>query len=231
METAVTGLSARSRAFNQGDKGGLVPGWGLFFFFLLLLCPRSASLRAVVGEHNLFQNDGTEQYLRVNRKFIHPNWSGNDATAGYDIAVLRLSRKAFLSDYVKPIALPRVDEILPVNALCYITGWGLTSTNGQIADILQQARIPFVPYRTCSRSDYWGSLVKNTMVCAGGDGITSGCQGDSGGPLYCWVNNQWAVHGVTSFGSTLGCNVYKKPTVFTRVSAYTSWINEIMNSN
>lgn len=30
-----------------------------------------------------------------------------------------------------------------------------------------------------------------------------------------------------SFGSGLGCNTLKKPTVFTRVSAYIDWINEV----
>uniref|UniRef100_A0A8C2N4U1 Chymotrypsin-like elastase family member 1 n=1 Tax=Capra hircus TaxID=9925 RepID=A0A8C2N4U1_CAPHI len=52
-------------------------------------------------------------------------------------------------------------------------------------------------------------------------------RGDSGGPLHCLVNGQYAVHGVTSFVSSLGCNVAKKPTVFTRVSAYISWINNV----
>uniref|UniRef100_A0A8C3QTG6 Peptidase S1 domain-containing protein n=1 Tax=Cyanoderma ruficeps TaxID=181631 RepID=A0A8C3QTG6_9PASS len=67
------------------------------------------------------------------------------------------------------------------------------------------------------------------MVCAGGDGVRSGCQGDSGGPLHCAVNGQYQVHGVTSFVSSQGCNVLRKPTVFTRVSAYVSWINSAGN--
>uniref|UniRef100_A0ABI7ZQT6 Chymotrypsin-like elastase family member 1 n=1 Tax=Felis catus TaxID=9685 RepID=A0ABI7ZQT6_FELCA len=56
-------------------------------------------------------------------------------------------------------------------------------------------------------------------------------QGDSGGPLHCLVNGKYAVHGVTSFVSSLGCNVSRKPTVFTRVSAYISWINNVIASN
>lgn len=52
-------------------------------------------------------------------------------------------------------------------------------------------------------------------------------QGDSGGPLHCMVNGQYSVYGVTSFVSSLGCNVSKKPTVFTRVSAYISWMNNV----
>uniref|UniRef100_A0A8C5IKF8 Peptidase S1 domain-containing protein n=1 Tax=Junco hyemalis TaxID=40217 RepID=A0A8C5IKF8_JUNHY len=69
------------------------------------------------------------------------------------------------------------------------------------------------------------------MVCAGGDGVRSGCQGDSGGPLNCAVNGQYQVHGVTSFVSSQGCNVARKPTVFTRVSAYISWINRKIAKN
>lgn len=37
----------------------------------------------------------------------------------------------------------------------------------------------------------------------------------------------WEVRGIVSFGSGLGCNTLKKPTVFTRVSAYIDWINEV----
>lgn len=52
-------------------------------------------------------------------------------------------------------------------------------------------------------------------------------KGDSGGPLNCQVNGQYVVHGVTSFVSSLGCNTTNKPTVFTRVSAYSSWIDSV----
>lgn len=50
------------------------------------------------------------------------------------------------------------------------------SANGQLAQTLQQAYLPTVSYATCSSTSYWGSTVKNTMVCAGGDGVRSGCQ-------------------------------------------------------
>ncbi|XP_023956698.2 chymotrypsin-like elastase family member 1 isoform X2 [Chrysemys picta bellii] len=192
---------------------------------------RSLTFRVVVGEYNLNQNDGTEQYLNVGSKFIHPNWNSNNVAAGYDIALLRLSQSASLNTYVQLGALPPSGQILPNNNPCYISGWGMTRTNGQLAQILQQASLPVVSYSICSGYAYWGSTVKNTMVCAGGDGVRSGCQGDSGGPLHCLVSGKYYVHGVTSFVSASGCNVYQKPTVFTRVSAYISWINNIINSN
>lgn len=87
-------------------------------------------------------------------------------------------------------------------------------------------------YATCSKPGWWGSTVKTNMICAGGDGIISSCNGDSGGPLNCQgANGQWQVHGIVSFGSSLGCNYYHKPSVFTRVSNYIDWINSVIANN
>lgn len=41
-------------------------------------------------------------------------------------------------------------------------------------DKLQQAPLPVVEHSVCSRSDWWGSFVKTSMICAGGD-VVSGC--------------------------------------------------------
>lgn len=32
-----------------------------------------------------------------------------------------------------------------------------------------------VDHATCTQRDWWGSMVKDTMVCAGGDGVISAC--------------------------------------------------------
>ncbi|KAM4700136.1 chymotrypsin-like elastase family member 1 [Discoglossus pictus] len=192
---------------------------------------RSNTYRVVVGDHNLYQNDGTEQYISVQKVLIHANWNTNNVAAGYDIAVLRLASNAALNSYVKLAALPADGNVLANNHPCTVTGWGQTSTTGSIPAILQQAPLPAVAHSTCSTSSYWGSTVKTTMVCAGGNGVQSGCFGDSGGPLNCAVNGVYQVHGVTSFVSSSGCNAYLKPTVFTRVSAYISWINNTINAN
>ncbi|XP_057286959.1 chymotrypsin-like elastase family member 1 [Pezoporus wallicus] len=188
------------------------------------------TLRVVAGAHNLNVDDGNEQIFSVSEIVIHPSWNG-DAARGYDIALIRLSSSAHLNDYVQLAVLPQEGSILANNYPCYITGWGLTRTNGQLSSVLLQASLPVVSYQVCSGLFYWGSVVKTTMVCAGGDGVRSGCQGDSGGPLHCAVNGQYQVHGVTSFVSSLGCNVQRKPTVFTRVSAYISWISSVTGQN
>ncbi|XP_077339825.1 chymotrypsin-like elastase family member 1 [Lithobates pipiens] len=186
---------------------------------------RVATYRVVLGEHNLSANDGTEQVISVSAKRIHASWNTNNVAAGYDIAVLHLAASATLNSYVKLATLPADGTVLANNYNCIISGWGRTTTGGSLPSILQQAPLPVVAHSTCSTSSYWGSTVKTTMVCAGGNGVQAGCNGDSGGPLNCAVGGGYQVHGVTSFVSSLGCNAYLKPTVFTRVSAYISWIN------
>lgn len=51
----------------------------------------------------------------------------------------------------------------------------LSAANGPIAEELQQGLQPVVDHATCTQSDWWGAMVKDTMVCAGGDGVTSAC--------------------------------------------------------
>lgn len=45
----------------------------------------------------------------------------------------------------------------------------VSTAGGPQATTLQQALLPVVDYSVCSQSDWWGSSVKTTMVCAGGD--------------------------------------------------------------
>ncbi|XP_015219037.1 chymotrypsin-like elastase family member 1 [Lepisosteus oculatus] len=192
-------------------------------------CFGSAPLVVVLGEHNIYGIEGKEQFIPVEKKIVHPSWNPNDITAGYDIALLKLTQDAILNTYVNVATLPSSGAILP-STYCYLAGWGRTSTYGQLSATLQQASILIISYSTCSSSSWWGSTVKTTMICAGGDGARSGCAGDGGGALNCYINGRYEVHGVFSFMSSLGCNVSQKPDVFTRISAYIGWINTVIAS-
>ncbi|XP_062961787.1 proproteinase E-like [Cynocephalus volans] len=189
----------------------------------------SRTYQVVLGDYNLAETEGTEQVIPINNDdiFVHPDWNSECVACGNDIALIKLSSSAELGDRVQPACLPPAGDILTHDTPCYITGWGRLSTGGELPDILQQALLPVVDYEHCSQRTWWGSTVKETMVCAGGD-IRSGCNGDSGGPLNCPAEDgTWQVHGVTSFGSSLGCNTLRKPTVFTRISAFIDWIEEL----
>ncbi|KAK5870438.1 hypothetical protein PBY51_025071 [Eleginops maclovinus] len=184
--------------------------------------------RVVLGEHDQSQQEGSEQIREVMRIVSHPDWDIDFVARGNDMALLKLVKSPIMNDSVGVACLPPAGEILPHGTPCYISGWGNLYTHGPMPDRLQQALLPVVGHSVCSQSDWWGINVKDTMVCAGG-GEVSGCNGDSGGPLSCVsLDGRWFVHGVTSFVSSRVCNEVKKPTVFTRTSAFSQWLSEVM---
>ncbi|KAM6296233.1 chymotrypsin-like elastase family member 3B [Aegotheles albertisi] len=190
--------------------------------------------QVVLGEYDMGATEGTEQSIPVASAdiFVHPKWKSYCAACGNDIALIKLQHPATLDKQVKVGRLPPEGTVLPDGYPCYLSGWGLLSTGGQMPERLQQALMPVVDFDHCTQPDWWGSLaIRRTMICAGG-AEKSGCNGDSGGPLNCQADDgTWEVHGIASFVSALGCNAPKKPTVFTRVSAFEGWISETMSQH
>ncbi|KAM9233020.1 LOW QUALITY PROTEIN: elastase-1-like [Leptosomus discolor] len=183
-----------------------------------LSVPPGAAYRMALGEHDLLEVDGIEYYIDVDRVFFHDDWNPNNIANGHHIALLRLDSSAYDNGFVELGMLPPAGEILPNNYPCYITGWRVVSASGTSMDRLQEVMLPVVNHEICSQDGWWGSQAKATMICAGGDGVRAGCSGDSG----CYKDNR-EVHGI-DFGLVPYCNTYKKPRVFTRVSAYVDWI-------
>ncbi|NXR08074.1 CAC3 Proproteinase, partial [Semnornis frantzii] len=190
----------------------------------------SLTYQVVLGEFDMSTAEGPEQTIPVASAdiFVHPKWRSSCVACGNDIALLKLQRPAALSAQVQLGQLPPANTVLPDGYPCYLSGWGRLSTGGPLPDRLQQALLPVVDFERCTQPDWWGALaIRRTMICAGGD-EKAGCNGDSGGPLNCQAENgTWEVHGIASFVSALGCNAAKKPTVFTRVSAFEGWIDEV----
>uniref|UniRef100_A0A3B3VKP6 Chymotrypsin like elastase 3A n=1 Tax=Poecilia latipinna TaxID=48699 RepID=A0A3B3VKP6_9TELE len=187
--------------------------------------------RVVLGEHDMSLQEGTEQIRDILRIVVHPEWDIDHVANGNDLALLKLDKSPIMNDSVGVACLPQAEEILAHGTHCFISGWGNLYTHGPMPDILQQASLPVVEHSVCSRSDWWGHTVKTTMVCAGGD-VVSACNGDSGGPLNCLgQDGRWYIQGVTSFVSSAVCNEVQKPTVFTRTSAFTEWLNEVKSAS
>ncbi|XP_059914224.1 chymotrypsin-like elastase family member 3B [Gadus macrocephalus] len=194
-------------------------------------CITFHTYRVVLAEHDMDTHEGPEQSIRVERMIIHPQWNDNCVSCGNDLALLKLEKSAVLNDKVQLACLPPQGTELAHGQACYITGWGRLSSGGPRPAKLQQALLPVVEPSICARSDWWGSSVKTTMVCAGGDS-KSACHGDSGGPLSCkGRDGRWYVQGVASFVDGRGCNTPQRPTVFTRVPSYIPWISQTMAEN
>ncbi|KAL4623193.1 chymotrypsin-like elastase family member 2A [Arapaima gigas] len=193
---------------------------------------KSKTYRVYVGKYNLVVEEPGSYAIAAEKLIVNEKWNPIFVALGNDIALVKLSEHVTLSDHIQLGCIPPAGSILPNDYPCYITGWGRLYTNGPIADKLQQALMPVVDHAICSQPDWWGPAIRTTMVCAGGDGIVAGCNGDSGGPLNCRNSDGvWEVHGIASFVSGLGCNYQKKPTVFTRVSAFNDWIDQQMMNN
>ncbi|XP_038575306.1 serine protease 56 [Micropterus salmoides] len=167
---------------------------------------------AVVGEFDITKTDPDEQVLKVNRIIPHPKVTIGPVQPCH------------------PVCLPSgVDP--PTGSPCLVAGWGSLYEDGPSADVVMEAKVPLLPQSTC-KSALGKELVTNTMLCAGylSGGIDS-CQGDSGGPLIYQdrISGRFQLYGITSWGD--GCGEKGKPGVYTRVSAFSDWIQaEIQKS-
>ncbi|XP_047423899.1 elastase-1-like [Mugil cephalus] len=221
-------------SYNDGSfyhicGGSIVDSFHIMTAAHCILSMDASLYRVVVGEYNLYEYDGSEQFVRVETIVVHPGWTG-DLGNGNDIALLKLANPVYDNGYVAIANLPYPEQMLPHGFTCYITGWGLMDYSGGVPAVLQVAPIAVVEHSVCSQPNWWGSLALRRMVCAGGDGVTSGCQGDSGGPLSCFIDGAWRVHGVVSYGPAGMCNQESKPTVFTRVSYFQDWMYSVIQS-
>ncbi|XP_044798791.2 chymotrypsin-C isoform X2 [Bubalus bubalis] len=132
--------------------------------------------RVALGKNNLeVEDEAGSLYVGVDTIFVHEKW--NSFLVRNDIALIKLAETVELSDTIQVACMPEEGSLLPQDYPCYVTGWGRLYNNGPIAAELQQGLQPVVDYATCSQRDWWGTTVKETMVCAGGDGVISACNG------------------------------------------------------
>ncbi|XP_053658737.1 uncharacterized protein LOC128707804 [Anopheles marshallii] len=115
---------------------------------------------------------------------------------------------------------------------CLATGWGKSTIDDELTDVLLQTRAPIQSSKKCEEA--YGDFIKlhRGHLCAGNlDGAGGTCVGDSGGPLQCRISKRgpWILVGITSFGS--GCAFKNYPDVYTKISFYRQWIVETIQNN
>lgn len=118
-----------------------------------------------------------------------------------------------------------------------IVGWGKRKASARSgADVLHEAPVQVIEQQRCKDAYQGDHPISPRMLCAGSgkNGRSDTCEGDSGGGLICQVGENshespWRIMGITSFGD--GCGKKDKFGVYTRVSAYLEWINQVLEEN
>ncbi|XP_078723521.1 elastase-1-like [Lampetra fluviatilis] len=183
-------------------------------------------MRVVLGKHNIYQQEAGANVAEV---YLTAYNSGfNDISSGKDIGLIKLKAPVTPDTGIQFACLPSDDERLSSTSTCYAIGWGSRTKNGLLTSTLQQASLPVIDDNQCKTDAFWGSTLPENTTCAG-DESRGACDRDWGGPLLCLKSgNSWVVHGVVTFISKWSCQNYYKPTVFTRISAYIPWIQNVM---
>ncbi|XP_049825222.1 brachyurin-like [Aethina tumida] len=173
------------------------------------------SILVILGAHNIQQTESTQQRINSGKIITHSGYSAS--TISNDIALIKLSTPATLNSAVQTVPLAKSGSGTWANQASVLSGWGRTSdSSSSISSVLMRVGLTTITNSVCQST--FGSSVRSTNICTSGSGPKGGCNGDSGGPLT--VSGTQV--GIVSFGSSTCAS--GRPTVFTRVSEYQSWI-------
>jgi secreted trypsin-like serine protease len=186
--------------------------------------PTTGISTVVAGLHSLSNFQGVEQirHITLSNTWTHEDFDGFEGQ--HDIGLIMFQTPFAFDYFVNSIALPTSDTI--PTGVATIHGWGSTSYGffPVFPDILQTAQLVIVPLDSCRNDWPWTGIVGDTHVCAGST-AASACMLDDGGAL---VQNDVAI-GLVSWGN-IPCGLNDRPAVFTRIGAYISWIDGVMNA-
>uniref|UniRef100_A0A452DZW7 Peptidase S1 domain-containing protein n=1 Tax=Capra hircus TaxID=9925 RepID=A0A452DZW7_CAPHI len=105
--------------------------------------------------------------------------------------------------------------------MCQVAGWGRTGVKEPASSTLQEVKLRLMEPRACS---HFPAFDHNLQLCVGNPQSTkSAFKGDSGGPLLC----AGVAQGIVSYGLSNA----KPPAIFTRISPYWPWIDEVLKEN
>ena len=193
---------------------------------------RVSDLRLYVGART--RQPGTYRYDGIPARAVdvatHPGYRSLEGGGpDNDVAILKL--EAPITD-VPTVRLANPSEVALYTGgqPATVIGWGVTRTdlsNAPLATGLRRGGLRILSNRTCGRiygSD--NSFKGRVMLCARSRQLnrrpnTSPCVGDSGGPLVAPGDLQI---GIVSFG--ISCGALHEPTVFSRVAALRSFIDQ-----
>ncbi|GAB0090783.1 hypothetical protein DMENIID0001_055460 [Sergentomyia squamirostris] len=149
----------------------------------------------------------------------HPQY--NPSTIANDVSVIRTQTTIAFTNLIQPIAMG--STFVGGGATAVVSGWGLTSSPGSLANQLQFLHVQTLTNEVCrTRVGGSASMVFDHKICAGGVVGQGVCSADSGGPLA--LGN--AVIGIVSWGIPCARGF---PDAYDRVASHRSWFLQHIN--
>jgi len=182
-------------------------------------CADAFKKGAIIGAYHTAKMTTGSVKVKVVEQILYPGWK---SASHNDVLLLKIS-PAVTS--IKPIQM-NLDATLPASGESFeVIGFGQTANKGPAAKVLLQAQVTEVPYASCYKY-FGGGIVATQHICVENASPYRGtCYGDSGGPLVGLGSGSTAgtniTYGVLSFG---GNSCTKGPSVYTRLSGYTSFL-------
>lgn len=167
--------------------------------------------------------------VKIKSFMIHPEYASR--TKYNDVALLELERSIDESEFNRlllPCCLHTENELI---SNLNITGWGRNNSDSSFTvNWLQVASVSEVTMEDCNRNyaNLRTTELLKSQLCARGINSADTCQGDSGGPIQYLKDEQLHIVGITSFG--IGCGSLL-PGIYSRVSSYIDWIENIVWPN
>jgi len=182
-----------------------------------------------LGANDVSRDEGIT--YRVDCAVVHPDWQPKDIYQN-DIALLH-----FVPDGAPPVRDPRrvkpirlhTDMVLADPTSVAVLGWGKTQPVPGFAPSAQlmKADLQVEGEDACRRDLGRGTReIHPGVLCAKAPDRKT-CLGDSGGPVVFSVGHPNYLVGIVSWGKA-SCTADAKPGVYTRVAAYTPWIEDVL---
>ncbi|XP_011166744.1 chymotrypsin-2 isoform X1 [Solenopsis invicta] len=158
----------------------------------------------------------------IKSSYIHQKYNRTNSWI-HDIALLKLKTPLVFSFLVRPVTLPKQNQIIRAGSHAVVSGFGRLSFRGKRTNNLYITDILITKQTTCQEIyNLTNRQIYSTQICANDPTKLKGfCHGDSGGPLV--VNGQLV--GIVSW-LYRGCGNPKYPQIYTHVPSYVDWINE-----
>ncbi|XP_062899263.1 atrial natriuretic peptide-converting enzyme isoform X2 [Mobula hypostoma] len=180
----------------------------------------ASAWRVVFGINHLKYPTESTQIRKVKQIIIHPRYESQPYDN--DISLLELHEEINVTSYVRPVCLPRTDQVVELDTYCSIAGWGFTGSNDPMK--LQEGEVRIISYDYC-RNAFRSEKITSRILCAGYQhGAVDTCQGDSGGPLVCeQPGKSWTLFGLTSLGRHCSGTIHH-PGLYSNVTHFVEWI-------